>query len=300
MTTYALDVADNFEVWAQQLGGRPYRIGSHHTRADLTQFSRASAVRIFGERRCAPLISRAATAGLPVHVGAPCADYALRLLDTRLNIALGESPQPRSVGGWHRLTDEELATYNLCSVIDSGAGRDGIRRALLDHPAWPYLNFIDTIDQDAVAQWLALVIDPRFHIAPKRPESVNRLCRYLQVVPATARVSLADSETHPFCQAVQRYRLTVKCWADWNNPPQQPLGPRQFLWRVFTATFVRKPPDVAAVRATQVFVRYARAVWLHVLAGAAAGRDGFFHPGEFFKQPDEVEAFRAYEAGFIP
>ena len=62
----------------------------------------------------------------------------------------------------------------------------------------------------------------------------------------------------------------------------------------------KKPLDTAAVRATQLFVRYARAAWLEVLAGNTAGGDGLLVPSEFLKRPDELQAFNEYIAGATP
>lgn len=301
-TTTALDVTDLGAVWVQRLGGRP-ACAAQSVKEFVRNSRPTGVVRVFGTHRTAPLIAMLHANGddqLQLEVGAPPLDAERALVTTLLNRALAEPQRPRSVGGWHQLTPADIATYEICLLLDERAPEATIRAAVQRHPVWPYLQFINTINPAAVARWFALVIDPRWYATDNPERAANRLCQYLQVTPMTASVSLSDSEVLAQSVSVARYRATVSCWADWNNSPSAPLGPRDFLWRIFSAVAETKALDVAAVRATQVFVRFARAAWLDVLAGNTAGGDSLLVPEEFFKRPDELTAFREYLAGALP
>lgn len=298
----AFETTEDGAVWSQALGARPRKVANTVAQCALLATPVDAVFRVFGTARNAALIVQLSDRGLAPQVGAPPLDYGHSDVATLLNRALAEPQRPCSVGGWHVATVAEQQTYEICCLLQLGADAAIIERAVRAHPVWPYLAFISTINPAAVATWLALVVDPRWYAAERPERAVSRLCQYLQVTPLTARVALSDAEEHPqtVSVSVARYRATVRCWADWDNAPEQPLGPRDFLWRTFAAVSEKKPLDTAAVRATQLFVKYARAAWLEVLAGNTAGGDGLLVPSEFLKRPDELQAFNEYIAGALP
>jgi hypothetical protein len=297
-----LEVTDDGAVWAQTLGAGPRQIADSAVEYATSHGSNQASLRMFGTRRNAALIVELCERGANLQVGAPPVDYGHTAVVALLNRALAEPQRPCSLGGWHAVSDAELRTYAICYLVNTNASKSALVRAATTHPLWPYLAFISTINPAAVAEWMALVVDPRWYAVDRPERAVSRLCQYLQVTPLTARVALSDTEAHTqsVSVSVSRYRATVRCWADWDNAPPQPLGPRDFLWRIFASVAEKKPLDTAAVRATQLFVRYARAAWLEVLAGNTAGGDGLLVPSEFLKRPDELQAFNEYIAGATP
>lgn len=101
---------------------------------------------------------------------------------------------PRSVGGWHRVDEKDVAHFSLVkdrrpftSCTDSGSAWEHA------HPLDDFFSFLqrtNPVDPQGFTDLAAEIIDPRWFIEPKRPHRRSAYLSFLGVCPAV----LAGSE----------------------------------------------------------------------------------------------------------
>ena len=195
---------------------------------------------------------------------------------------------PKVIGGWRSFDNSDTAIFQLGHAPPVPALRAGIA---MHHPTWDSVRFIRGLSPVTYADWLAAVRDPRWYVDPAHPESTSRLEAYLGLRPTTQRaVFLRPNKDSG---DVGRCRLTMACWFDQNACLSDP---RNFLMRIYSEHLRDgRPRELAAVRASQAFVRFVRASWMNAVKSTHTS-DCLFDPREFLKQA-EVEAYSEFAAG---
>lgn len=187
-----------------------------------------------------------------------------------------------SLGGWHRVTQADYATYRLLVAIRRG---EPTQPWLRRHPAYYDLKFIRTLNEVAAARLLAEIIDPRWYIDIKNPYRLARLRAYMGLTPKyAARWGQADEST-----VVQRGETAAACWMQDRVPDYK--DPRNFLWR---RAAVADRVQLGSLRATQVLLTYLVRTWQQQLSAGYQQLD-MFSPADLLKG-DEVDAYREYAA----
>jgi hypothetical protein len=233
-----------------------------------------------------------------------------------------------SQGGFHEVVDSDYRSYALAAALQQ-SNRDGmfdecdVLRLLQDHPAWRPLSFITSLNKVAVAQVLGYILDPRWHVAPEHPDRAGRLEGFLGLDPKTqAGVSGAGRQRrhHQQCQAVldswkdTRYEPAVREAFERTTPI--PLNetdvpghaPCDFAWRVWGMRLGIgllgsrvDAPTIADLRASQMFIRFLRLVWLSELYRDSLAMPEqnapLFRLSDFFKHPAEAAAYVQHQVG---
>ena len=291
-------------------------------------------IRVLGSNDNADLIVELHNAKL--RLGAPCkiqlaSPWACRLDHGvpeifRQMLEIGQAP---SVGGWHTMTKSDYTVYALSVESRKARGRltDTVRHLLQAHPAYTALSFIPTINYEAAAQLLRTIIDPRFHVDPANPDRASRLKTFMGVEEASPGIHNVRAYLHDRSEQrhshFERAALLLDTWCGgWRHViAQDVVGPRDFLMRVVKTKAGNKGEDVAVLRASHVFLRFLRDVWLDRLTPARTyGRDivklghkrksnvkrsvlqvcesyspTLFVPTHFFDRPDEIGAWMAHQ-----
>lgn len=192
-----------------------------------------------------------------------------------------------SLGGWHEVDLDDYTTYLLASYYyEDHTPGENTRAVIIGHPAWPALSFIGSLDIDACAQLIATVVDPRWYIdVTSDPNRGSKLEQYLGLNPKI--YSQIDgphkSDQHKRCRLVQR------CWKA--KEIVNFRDPRNFVWRAWAS----KPEDKRGLAANKLFISFLRQTWLQgVCRGPQASH--LFVPEHFFKQPDEILAYKGHIA----
>jgi hypothetical protein len=191
-----------------------------------------------------------------------------------------------SLGGWHTVTELELATYRLSVLHQQNADEAALAQAFVGHPAERSLTFVRTLDPATAARLLGVLCDPRCFVDFNWPESSSKMVEYLGLRPRNFAAIFADGYPgHHHDLAV----LTLQAWTGGGPPPPQEIAddPRCFLQRVCPAGQV---PGRKELRASQRFVDFLRRVWLQALTPHRE----IFVPEYFFKRADEVEGYREW------
>lgn len=200
---------------------------------------------------------------------------------------------PSSLGGWHKATAADQATYRLIHRLHGPTDETpSCESLLLEHPVWRELSFIPTLSQlpnrAALVRLLAEIVDPRWYIDPEHPNRISRLTAYLGLTPANQqRVEQAPREPPA---RVRRCALACAAW--WTDAAQDRADPRNFLWRVYHSA---GGGTIGRLRASQKFIVFLRYVWMQSLAKAAHSRCiDLFEPDMLFKHDDELAAYRTH------
>lgn len=235
----------------------------------------------------------------PVAAAAGLADYAcvhavLKRNTSRLLSRLDTTRQkvfvlpPSAVGGtttveetinsiWYvegarkfEVKPEDQAAYRVFSGEAS-------RVQLIEHPAWSAVSFVCS-DPDRCARLLQLIPDMRFYSALELYGQSRQLHRafgvgYLSPIAAgDSRVDMFDS----LCQLWQR--------------GDNGQTPADFLHRIYLDAVTS---EQGLLKASKKLLDFVRLVWL------ANRNDGFvFEPSLFFKQQDEIQAWRSHIGNF--
>lgn len=192
-----------------------------------------------------------------------------------------------SLGGWHSLTAVDLLAYRIADATRTGDIATAVE-LLHQHPVFPMLSFIPTLQPVAVAKLIGTLLDPRWYVGVQHPERLSALRIFLGVVPNVFHRAIR-TET-PTAAAQQRCRLTVQAWGGLFPAPSPADSerPANFLWR--------RARCHGQLRATQTFVTYLVKAWQHVLQ-QANGRQAIelFQP-ESILQPLELAAYKTHMA----
>ena len=195
-----------------------------------------------------------------------------------------------SCGGFHELTPADLDMYSLAAAVYAYGGEvNRVRPYLYNHPAWPAISFVRTLDESFCAAMLATIVDPRWYIDPCNPDRTARLEARMGLNPKTqAGVSIAGRKPwrrHPECMYVlrswQQPQMIAHAVEVFEAHGSQPvadstmigLHPGDFPWRVWghlrgygsTGRIVPVDPVIADLRASQCFLRFVRQTWLAAL-----------------------------------
>ncbi len=241
-----------------------------------------------------------------------------------------EMAQAPSVGGWHTMNQCDYTVYALSVESRKARGKltDTVMCLLQAHPAWSALSFIPTINFEVAAQLLYTIIDPRFHIDPANPDRNSRLKAFMGVEDASpgihnVRAYLQDRAEQRHAN-FGRAELLLDTWCGgWRHvAAQDVVGPRDFLMRIVKIKAGHKGEDVAVLRASHVFLRFLRDVWLDrltaprefgrrveklgrkrtskvkrsVMQACKSYTPTLFVPVHFFERPDEIGAWMAHQA----
>jgi len=149
-----------------------------------------------------------------------------------------------------------------------------------EHPLRARLDFIPH-EPLAMACLIGLVRDPRWYVAPARPERISKLAAYLGVDPATVS-AVADGTV--VTRAQHRYELVRSAWFE---PAMARPHERNFLGRAFLD---HHEPLKAELRASRKFVAFLRHTWMDMLAQTS---EPLFEP-TFLMDAEAAEAYQAF------
>jgi hypothetical protein len=196
---------------------------------------------------------------------------------------------PAACGGWHSVSFYDYSCYSLIarlarnkSVVDDFAA--GYLRV---HPVFKSLLFINELGTVGAAQVIASLIDPRWFVDSRRPESQTKINLYFGLTPKIQKnVSSVDYVVRRSREVRCAYVLSA--WKTKNPADVNLADPKNFLYRVWYASGGAEKGDL---RASQYFLQYLRQNWLAAISARRGPKDGLFAPDLFFKMPDEVEAY---------
>lgn len=275
-------------VWRGREGMPTRASESLATFLDAVPRWRCDAVRILGTAENAPLIlaaqaSRAAGLLGSVQLGTPllAGVERERANPVRALLRAQEAPQrPQCAGGWHELTHLELPSYRLAAAIYAARPREEWLELYMAHPLRARLDFIPH-DPMTMAGLVGLVRDPRWYVAPARPERISKLAAYLGVDPATVS-AVADGTVVTRTQ--HRYALVREAWFE---PAMMQRHACNFLGRTFLE---HNDPLKAELRASRKFVAFLRHTWMDLLAQTS---EPLFEPS-FLLDAEAAEAYQAF------
>lgn len=254
-------------------------------------FQSAVVLRVPGAKSNVPLLLAAHAAinrgsGPRLEVGSPAVcDTAEDRKNPAMLLLQGRACQlAASVGGWHEFTRLDYPSYALAQHCknDAVAATPYLRA----HPARRVFDFVK-VDPRIAAYLIAEILDPRWFVDRESPDRSARLERYLGLTLGTVVSVLETGETGNYSDALKsRCRLAICAGAGSQIPATEPAG--------FLARIRQQYGGVKGVlRATQVFVRLLRGVWLDGLSVGRPKGGRLFVPEYFFKTPEEAAAFRA-------
>lgn len=193
---------------------------------------------------------------------------------------------PASLGGWHTFSEIDYVSYQLASLLLPGGGlppsTEDVMQLLQRHPVWRSLSFAAGLDVGSCAALIGGLCDPRWFVAPHKPNSASRFRRYLGLEPAVvARVNNNESDPQ-----VARYRLVLSAWKTRQPDNVAIERPENFLWRVW-----RESGERGDLRASQYFAFYLFHVWRNALSTTS---DGLLDLDAIFKSQAEIASFKQY------
>lgn len=183
-----------------------------------------------------------------------------------------------SQGGWHDVTSKECASYVLAALSQQERPSDAnMVGSLRNHPVWRATSFIQHLDQLKLAHLISHIVDPRFYVDRRKPDSIAKLESFLGVSHAGKH---------------ERFKLALDAWGG-RGRPLDCVAPSMFLWRLYDLAVQQKHANPAQV-VTRVFIAFLRNTWLDALYPRPAWGEPLFVPKYFFRDKLEVEAFRIH------
>lgn len=189
---------------------------------------------------------------------------------------------PASLGGWHAFDEVDYTSYRLVDATHTSptvTASAATVELLQSHPLWRSLSFIPTLNAGACSLLVASIVDPRWFIDSRKPNSVAKLRRFLGLYPG-GMVAVTGNSV--------RRRIVPACWRNQQPSDVDTERPENFLWRV--------DREAGELRASQYFVFYLFHVWRNALAST---RGGLLDMDSLFKTPSEVAAFRRHLANAV-
>ena len=226
-----------------------------------------------------------------------------------------------SLGGFHEITSVDYPAYALAAEFFSQGSTEPVeltdlmRNYLQAHPAWKSLRFIRYLNEFSCARLLAIILDPRWYIDKCNPDRIAKLEAWLGLNPKTQAGILQTiaplGRHHDKCSTVFNcwYREELKLevfdnimefdlipWDEDNNACPPGMAPCDFVWRVWASH--AENSTIAALRASQMFVRFLRHTWLSAIYedSMTAGALPLFRSKDFFKYVVEAASFEHYMA----
>jgi hypothetical protein len=253
-------------------------------------------VRLIGIKQNADLISalylrkKHRKLGSVYLAGPNVCESPLELEDPGLTFRrMRESFAAPSCGGWREMTDADAAVYGLITRIQQEPDWFDIRGRLYyeTHPVFKIAKFIKTISHRDVAQLIATIIDPRWYVDRRRPDTGAKLKLFMGLTPKTQRrVSAADKV---ICRGRDlRCAMVLNCWKTVDPATVDFEHPQNFLWRIWKNAGADAKGDL---RASQAFIGYLQTNWAQALVAARGAPSELFLPDKFFKTDAEKQAY---------
>lgn len=199
---------------------------------------------------------------------------------------------PSSLGGWHEVDTKCYQAHKLAAAytLSNSGSSENLIRILLGHPAWPSLSFIGHIDKYKCVQLLSLLVDPRWYIDFKDPDSGAKLKAFLGLTPKTQGYINGQSGFSGGLHA-DRCKLVMDCWKTSDQPPKDVHHPKNFLWRIWQE---HGSGYIADLRTSQAFVSFLRHTWLDELYVGKRPGDPLFIPEYYFKVPEDAQFYKKH------
>lgn len=291
-TTLKLHTAPDGNIWFAEGNCEPRN--SNMTLSDITSHEMwqrsVVPVRVLGTRPNARLLVRLYEARKQLRIGRfevagpQVCETRRELLNPEITLyRMRQCLMPASLGGWHAFDEVDLTSYRLAAASFTSpivTATEVVLQLLQQHPLWRPLSFIPTLNAGSCALLVASIVDPRWFIAARKPNSVARLRRFLGLHPG---VTINTSDPYSL-----RRQLVQACWRNQQPDSVDIERPENFLWRV--------DREAGELRASQYFVFYLFHVWRNALASA---RGGLLDMESLFKTPSEAAAFRQHLASAV-
>lgn len=240
----------------------------------------AGSLRVLGTAENAGLIvalyNQRLKTGLPqsIKIGSP--GYCRNLDDLGVVFHdMMENSLPPSTGGWHELSEVDYRTYAvLAAYREDGKLSDRVVKLLEVHPAISALTFIPTIDWESALDLLRLIVDPRFHISSINPDRNSQLKSFFGLGRG---VNCGIYNVRAFLSGRGEWQQEGYCCAEvvlktWYNDADgvlrdETIIPENFLFRavrqrMFEARGSDDQDVVAVLKASHIFLRFVKEVWL--------------------------------------
>ena len=197
--------------------------------------------------------------------------------------------QSPSLGGWHQVDELDFPAYSLAEQISKeGNFTDHVQNILLTHPVYHDLQFIPTIDMEAVAKLIASVLDPRWFVHANHPYRISKLRNYLGLLPYFMEQVDEEMIDNP---KVVNAKLVRQAWKNVYIDDVDFRDPANFLWRRWRAYGGGSKGDLAACRA---FLVYLVRNWQNHLLSKSPQKIDMFEPS-FLLNAEETAAYKAYK-----
>ncbi len=263
-------------------------------------------VRVLGTAENAPLIvdlyqhccSPRRSGKLEVASPLTCESQRERSTPTIALYRMRQCLLPPSLGGWHQVDELDYPAYAVAAQLEKDGGfTDHTKRLLLTHPVLHDLTFIPTLDLEATAFLLSMILDPRWFVDFKNPYRLSKLRMYLGLTPRYMR-QVAAGEVN--CDRALRCRTALQAWK--GNHPRYAVNtanPANFLWRRFEYAWRQKGLTNGRahglLRATQAFVTFLARTWQQQLVSKSQQQLEMFVP-ESLLRGAEVDAYKQHAA----
>jgi len=196
------------------------------------------------------------------------------------------------LGGWHPLTKLDMPAYAIAAEIASAQGTaTSSMRFLTRHPAYARWRFIPNVHHESMAMLIAMILDPRWFVDPKRPNRLARLRSYLGILP---RYAAGDVKTPRDISRRDRFCTVLRAWKGREPSNASYERPENFLWRRWRAAGGGIKGDLLATRA---FLVYFIRNWQQSLLINNPQKLELFDAESLLKGA-EVQAFRDHVKGF--
>ncbi len=195
--------------------------------------------------------------------------------------------RPASLGGWHRFTKHDYASYLLATEPGNPAVT---MRAMDQHVCLHDLCFVKTINLPSAAAMLGTIIDPKWFIDLQHPERLSRLRMYLGLTPFYMQHVL-DGQAK--CQRAKRCQLVLQAWGGDKPRPSsvEMFHPGNFLWRRVEAA---GGGIKGLLRASATFITYCVRTWEQQRLRTAGSNVELFMPEALFRD-EEVAAYKRHD-----
>jgi len=196
------------------------------------------------------------------------------------------------LGGWHPLSKVDLPAYSIAAEIANADGKaTSSMRFLTHHPAYARWRFIPNLHHESVAMLIAMVLDPRWFVDPKRPNRLARLRSYLGIL---SRYASGNVKTPRDIARRDRFCTVLRAWKGQAPSSAGYERPENFLWRRWRAAGGGVKGDLLATRA---FLVYFIRNWQQSLLLHNPQKLELFDAESLLKGA-EVKAYRDHVKGF--
>lgn len=199
---------------------------------------------------------------------------------------------PPSLGGWHQVNELDYPAYAIAAQLaQDGKFTKHTAMLLETHPVYHDLMFLPTFDRDAVAQLLAIILDPRWFVDIRNPYRLSRLKTYLGLSPRYMQQVTHGGVT---CERSRRCAIALQAWKGIGTQPTpaECEQPGNFLWRRWRSA---DSVERGNLRATQAFITYFVRTWQQQLVSKSTQQLEMFRADSLLKG-SEVFAYQQHSA----